>query len=101
MCATHNVTASTQMVMTEEFKKGFLGTSLLGGGTKTSSKGRILWIRSSSDRRIGLSFLQNTISFINTDITSKSLHPPASMSSKSSGIYRSVFPKHPHVLFTT
>jgi hypothetical protein len=22
MCATHNVTASTQMVMTEEFKKG-------------------------------------------------------------------------------
>jgi poly(A) polymerase Pap1 len=23
MCATHNVTASTQMVMTEEFKKGF------------------------------------------------------------------------------
>jgi poly(A) polymerase len=24
MCATHNVTASTQMVMTEEFKKGLL-----------------------------------------------------------------------------
>ena len=26
MCATHNVTASTQMVMTEEFKKGALRT---------------------------------------------------------------------------
>ena len=25
MCATHNVTASTQMVMTEEFKKGLAG----------------------------------------------------------------------------
>jgi poly(A) polymerase len=28
MCATHNVTASTQMVMTEEFKKGLAGIFL-------------------------------------------------------------------------
>ena len=25
MCATHNVTESTQMIMTEEFKRGALG----------------------------------------------------------------------------
>lgn len=36
MCATHNVTASTQMVMTEEFKKGLRRISLLGYGTNTS-----------------------------------------------------------------
>jgi poly(A) polymerase len=36
MCATHNVTASTQMVMTEEFKKGLPGISLLGHGTNAS-----------------------------------------------------------------
>ena len=27
MCATHNVTQSTQMIMTEEFKKGDLNTN--------------------------------------------------------------------------
>ncbi len=36
MCATHNVTASTQMVMTEEFKKGLPGISPLGYGSNTS-----------------------------------------------------------------
>ncbi len=35
MCATHNVTASTQMVMTEEFKKGLPGICLLDYGTNT------------------------------------------------------------------
>jgi hypothetical protein len=88
------------MVMTEEFKKGFPGVSRLSYGTNTSFKGRILWIRSLSDRRIGRSFLKNTISFINTDITSKSSRPPVSMSSKSSGIYLSSFSNYPHVIFT-
>ena len=30
MCATHNVTASTQVVMTEELKEGLPAISLLG-----------------------------------------------------------------------
>jgi len=53
MCATHNVTASTQMVMTEEFKKGCISSFFLEKSLLKLVKVPRLSTESSLELRLG------------------------------------------------
>jgi Poly(A) polymerase central domain len=72
MCSTHNVTASTQMIVTSEFKRGmiFLRNSLQVFHPVQAPK---LLIKSLSALRSGQSCFPSTISFTDTAIISKLL----------------------------
>ena len=73
MCATHNVTASTQMITTEEFKRGMDTQVLMDDAARLiSSQVPILSIKSSSELLNGLNSFKHTTFSINTAITSRS-----------------------------
>jgi hypothetical protein len=75
MCATHNVTASTQMVMTEEFKKGLLLLDPLQNSLLKFVKVPKSSTGLSSELLLGLSYLPDMISSTNINIIYKSLLP--------------------------
>jgi hypothetical protein len=74
MCATHNVAASTQMIVTEEFKKGVFFFPVSESVTKRS-KVPTLWIESLLGLQVGQNSSPSMTSSTNIDIISKWSHP--------------------------
>jgi hypothetical protein len=69
MCATHNVTQSTQAIMTEEFKKGEVVPLPSYDDAADNVKAPQLWIASWLDRHSGQSYSASMTSSTNTGTT--------------------------------
>lgn len=84
MCATHNVTASTQMIMTEEFKKGVVSMATSQNKLMVPQAPR-LSTELSLERPIGRNSLRSMTSSTSIATISKSLPQHGVRNCKSSG----------------
>ncbi len=86
MCATHNVMASTQHIMTEEFKRGKIVITRIQESTH-HAQGPKLSIKSSTARRSGLLSSSSTISSSDTSSIFRSFLRHRALTFRTSGEY--------------